>query len=293
MNAVIQTLISGTLLGGLYALVSLGMSMTWAVLRVINYALFAWLFLMAYVTYQLATFQGINPLLTVFVTVPLGVFLACALRFATAKANIDTFASLIITFGLFLIVQSVISLVWSNDLVRIPSESNPYFDKAWHIGELTIPLLPALTFVVAVLDCLGCHWFLVHSYVGKAMRAMVQDQEMATAFGVDTRRLGYVVAAVSGASIALGGSALGMMFVITPTDAQLWVPVVFGVVLLAGLGNAKGVLLAAILVALIESSLQRFYDPSMAKLAPLALLLVVILFRPSGLFRPLVERASR
>ena len=293
MNALIQILISGVFLGGLYALVSLGMSLTWAVLRVINYALFAWLFLMAYVTYQLATFQGVDPLLTVLVTVPLGIGLSCALRFAAAKARIDTFASLIVTFGLFLIVQSAISLIWSNDLVRIPSGSNRYFDMAWHVGELTMPLLPALTFAVAVVACMGCHWFLGHSHAGKAMRAMVQDPEMAAAFGVDTQRLGYLVAGMSGASIALGGSALGMMFVITPTDAQLWVPIVFGVVLLAGLGNAKGVLLAAILMALVESTLQRFYDPSMAKLAPLALLLVVILFRPTGLFRPLVERAAR
>ena len=293
MTAIGQTIVSGVLLGGIYALFSLGMTLSWALLRVINYAMFGFVFLAAYLTYDLATFRGLDPLVTVLVTVPLGIATMCALQALTSVARIDTFGSLIVTFGLFLVVESGITLVWSNDIVRIPIAQNPYFVKAWHVGAVTVPILHMLTLACAVLMCLGSYLLLQRTFTGKAMRASVQDEEIAAAFGVNSSRLGYLVAGTCGAAIALAGSAIGMMFVLTPTDSQGWVPVVFAVVLLGGLGNPVGLLYSSMILALIESGIQRFADPSMAKLAPLLLLVVVVLFRPQGLFRPAVERQVR
>ena len=288
-----QTLVTGALLGGLYAIFALGMSLSWALLRVINYAIFAFVFLMAYVTYELATRHGFDPLLALLITIPLSVALSIGLQAFTSAAKIDTFGSLIVTFGLFLVVQSSITLVWTNDLVRIPEKSNPYFADAWHFGAFTIPFLGVLALAVALLLCAGTYWMLSVSFAGKAMRAVVQDPSMAAAFGINAGRLGYVVAAICGVAIAVTGSCFGMMYALTPSAMQTWVAVVFATVLLGGLGNPRGLLAAAMILAVISSATQRFTNPALAALAPLILLIVVILFRPQGLFRAAVERSQR
>jgi branched-chain amino acid transport system permease protein len=292
-TSIVQTLISGVLLGGLYALFSLGMSLTWALLRVINYAIFTFVFLAAYVTYDLAAVHGVDPLVTMLVTVPVGVALSCALQAFTSTTKIDTFGSLIVTFGLFLVIQSTITLIWTNDLVRIPAEANPYFDKAWHFGAFTVPALGVIALVAALALSGLTYWLLHVSFEGKAIRAAVQDPAMAAAFGINAVRLGYLVAVICGVAIAISGSSLGMMYALTPSATQAWVAIVFATVLLGGLGNPRGLLAAAMILALVSSATQRFTNPALAALAPLLLLIIVILFRPQGLFRPAVETSQQ
>lgn len=291
--SIVQTLITGALLGGLYTIFAMGMSLSWALLRVINYAIFAFVFLAAYITYDLAAVHGVDPMLSMAVTIPTGVLLTCLLQAFTSATKIDTFGSLIITFGLFLVVQSAITLVWTNDLVRIPASANPYFDEALHLGGLTIPLLGVLALAVALALCAVTYWLLHISFMGKAMRAAVQDPGMAAAFGINAPRLGYLVAVICGVAIAITGSCMGMMYALTPSAMQTWVAVVFATVLLGGLGNPRGLLAAAMILAIISSATQRFANPALAALAPLVLLIVVILFRPQGLFKPAVETGQQ
>lgn len=292
MTSVVQTLITGAVLGGLYAVFALGLSLTWALLRVINYALFAFVFLAAYVTYDLSTSHGMDPLVTLAVTIPAGVLLTVLLQAFTSTTKIDTFGSLVVTFGIFLVVQAGIILTWGNDLVRIPLADNPYFVRAWHPGPFTVPFLGTLALAAAVVLCGFSHWLLNKSYAGKAMRASVQDPEMAAAFGINSARLGYIVAVISGVAIAVTGSSIGMLYVLTPSDAATWVAVAFATVLLGGLGNPLGLLVSAILLAVTASATQQFADPATAKLTPLIILVAVILLRPQGLFRPAVESVA-
>jgi branched-chain amino acid transport system permease protein len=291
--SIAQTLITGALLAGLYTIFSMGMSLAWALLRVINYAIFAFVFLTAYITYELAAVHGLDPMLSMAITIPVGVVLTCLLQLLTATTKIDTFGSLIVTFGIFLVVQSTITLVWTNDVVRIPAEFNPYFDKAWHIGRLTVPMLGVLALAVALALCSATYWLLHVSFMGKAIRAAVQDPAMAAAFGINAPRLGYLVAIICGASIGITGSLLGMTYALTPSATQAWVAIVFATVLLGGLGNPRGLLAAAMILAIISSATQRFANPALAALAPLILLIVVILFKPQGLFRPAVETGQQ
>lgn len=276
------------LVGGLYALFSLGLSLPWGLLRILNFAHFAYVYLAAYVTYDLSTKHGVDPLITLLITIPLGVMLGTLTQWFTSKASLDTFGSLIATFGVFIIVQAAITLHWKNDLVRIPSDANPYFVRAWQAGQFTVPFLGALALLVAAIICIGSYYLLEHSYGGRGIRATVQEPEMAAAFGVDKRRLSYLVAGVAGGSGAIAGTFLAMLFAITPSGAQSLVSVVFATSLLGGLGNPRGVLGAAIIVGITESLTQRFADPALAKLTPIVLLVIVILIRPQGLFRSAV-----
>jgi branched-chain amino acid transport system permease protein len=289
MIPVVQTLITGTLVGGLYAVFSLGLTLPWGLLRVLNFAHFAYVFLFAYLTYELAAVHHLDPLLALAVTLPLGAVVGLLTQALISRASLDTFGTLIATFGLFLVLQAAMTMYWTNDLVRIPSTANPYFVRAWHIGPYTIPFVYTCALVAAVVLCVGSYLLLERSFTGKAIRAAVQDPQIAAAFGVNRVRVSYLIATVAGISAAVAGGFVAMLFALTPSGAQSWVAVVFASVLLGGLGNPRGILGAAIIVGIAEALTQRYVDPTLAKLTPLALLTVVLLIRPTGLFRPAVR----
>jgi branched-chain amino acid transport system permease protein len=199
MTLVTQTLVTGILLAGLYSIFALGLSLTWGLLHTINFAHFGFAFLTAYVTYELATNAGWDPLLTLAVTIPIGVLLGLGLQLFVTTFKIDVFGSLIVTFALFLVFEAGMTMRWTSDLVRIPLDLNPYFIRALRIGPFTLPLTGLLALGASLIACGSVWWLLNRTHAGKGMRAFVQDPEMASAFGVDYPRLALLVAAISGA----------------------------------------------------------------------------------------------
>lgn len=291
MTIITQTLATGILLAGLYSIFSLGLSLSWGILHTINFAHFSFAFLSAYVTYEVSTALGWDPLLTFVVTIPLGVVLGVLLQLFVTAFRIDVFGTLIVTFALFLIFEAGITMVWTADLVRIPLEQNPYFIQAYSVGPLTLPFLGIVAIVAAGIACGGTYLLLHRTYLGKGIRAFVQDREMAEVFGVNQRRLALVVAAVAGGSAGATGTLIGMLYVLTPSAPEIWIGVIFAVVLLGGLANPAGVVGAALLVGIVESFTRQFADPAMARLMALVVLAAALVFRPSGLFPPLVDEA--
>ena len=291
MTAFAQTIVTGTLLAGLYAIFALGLSLSWGVLHTINFGHFSFAFLSAYVTYELTTTFGWDPMLTLAVTLPLGILLGIALQLFVTTFRIDVFGTLIVTFALFLIFEAAMTLVWSADLVRIPLGENPYFTKAYSVGPFTVPFLGILAVVASGIACGGVWWLLNRTYVGKGIRAFVQEPDMASVFGVDYKRLALLVAGVAGGTAGAAGTIIGMLFVLTPTAPELWIGVIFAVVLLGGLANPAGVVGAALIVGLVESLTRRFADPASARLMALVVLVLALVFRPEGLFKPIVEES--
>jgi branched-chain amino acid transport system permease protein len=108
---------------------------------------------------------------------------------------------------------------------------------------------------------------------------------------VNYKRLSLLIAGASGATVGATGTIIGMVFVLTPTAAEIWIAVIFAVVLLGGLANPIGVAAAALLIGLVESFTRQFADPAMARLMALLVLAVALVFRPEGLFKPVVEEA--
>lgn len=292
MTIVSQTLVTGVLLAGLYAIFALGLSLSWGVLHTINFAHFSFAFLAAYITYELATATNWDPLLTLVVTIPVGIVLGVALQLFVTTFKIDVFGTLIVTFALFLIFEGIMSIIWTADLLRIPLAENPYFIESYRLGPITVPFLGILSVVAALLACGGTWWLLNRTYVGKGIRAFVQDPEMAEVFGVDRTRLALLVAAVAGGTAGATGTIIGMLYVLTPTGPEIWIGVIFAVVLLGGLANPAGVIGAGLLIGLVESLTRQFADPATARLMALLVLAVALVVRPEGLFKPIVDEAA-
>lgn len=289
MTIIAQTVVTGILLAGLYSIFALGLSLSWGVLRTINFAHFSFAFLSAYVTYELASTVGWDPLYAFVVTIPIGVLLGTLLQLFVTAFRIDVFGTLIVTFAVFLIFEAAMTMVWTADFVRIPLDLNPYFTKAFSVGPFAVPFLGVLAVSASLIACGGVYVLLYRTYAGKGIRAFVQDPEMASVFGVNYRGLALVVAGIAGGTAGAAGTIIGMLFVLTPAAPEIWVGVIFAVVLLGGLANPAGVVGAALIIGLVESLTRQFADPAMARLMALAALVIALVFRPEGLFRPIVE----
>ena len=191
-----QAVASGVLIGGLYATMSVGISLSWGALKIINLAHFSFILLGAYMTYQLTTSFGTDPFLVIIVVFPVFFLAGALLQVFFEWAKVDEFKSLLISFGLFIIFQSLARTIWTADFRRIGSENNPYDSASIFVGgvALQVPLISA--FVAALIIAVGTSLLLARTHFGRAARAVVQDSEMARAFGIDPRRVAVVLSAM-------------------------------------------------------------------------------------------------
>jgi branched-chain amino acid transport system permease protein len=279
-----QGIVSGVLLGGLYGLMSLGISLSWGALKIINLAHFSFILLSAYVAYQVTISLEVDPFLTILVVLPTFFVIGVIMQVFFHAANVDEFLSLIISFGIFIILQSLMRTVWSADFRRIGSELNPYETESFFIGNVAFPIPQVSAFVVAVLISLAMWLLLDRTYFGKAIRAVAQDADMARAFGIDPRRVAVILSGLSTAFSALAGVFIALGQTLFPGLAVGWFGIVFSVVILGGLGHALGALAAGIIVGGAAGISAVLWGPLAAPLVTFMILIAALLFRPEGLF---------
>ena len=280
-----QAVVSGLLIGGLYATMAIGISLSWGALKIINLAHFSFILLGAYLTYQLTTTFGIDPFLVIVVVFPVFFVGGALLQVFFEWAKVDEFKSLLISFGLFIIFGSLVRTIWTADFRRISSEDNPYDTASVFIGgvALQVPLIAA--FVAAVLIAVVTSLVLSRSHFGRAVRAVSQDAEIARAFGIDPRRVAVILSGLATAYSALAGVFIALFQVLSPTMTFAWFGIVFSVVILGGLGSTYGALGAGVIVGVVAAVATVVWGPLSAPLVTFLLLIAALLFRPGGLFR--------
>jgi branched-chain amino acid transport system permease protein len=281
---VVQATLSGALIGGLYALMAIGLSVTWGVLRVINLAHFGLILIGAYLTFQLATSWGMDPLLTLVITVPAMFVLGAALQWLYDRLHLSEFNSLLVSFGLLIITIQVAGNVWTADFRRMASGINPYATRSFSIGRLVFPVSTLVAFVLAGLVVFGAHVVLRRTFTGRAMRAIAQDSAVAGAFGVNHRRLSLLLGGVVGATAALAGTVFALSNSLTPETAYEWFGIVFAVVILGGIGEVVGTFAAGILVGVLSGVVSVVWSPATAPFMLFTAIILALLLRPRGLF---------
>lgn len=279
-----QAIISGVLIGGLYAMMSLGVSLSWGVLKIINLAYFSFILLAGYGSYELAANQGWDPFFTVLAVVPVAVVAGALLQLFFEKVKIGEFESLLVTFGLFIMFESVASSIWSADFRRIPSTENPYASSSLKIGDFAFATPQLSAFITAIVVGLLVKFLLDRTYFGKAVRALAQDRDMARAFGVDHRRVAVLLSGLASATAAIAGVFIAMSQALFPGLAVEWFGIVFPVVILGGLGSTLGALGAGVIIGVVGAVASVTWGPSYAPLATFVILIATLLFRPQGLF---------
>ena len=276
-NLVAQSILSGIFIGALYGLVGLGLSLSWGMLRQINLAHFALAFLGAYLTYQLGATYHMDPVLTLAVIVPAFFVIGMAIQWVFAKFAVTPFNSLLVTFGLTVIVESLIQWIWTADYRKL---EYAYASVKFKVGPLFVPLPELLTLLIAAGLSIGTWALLRYTYLGKAMRAAAEDAPIAAAFGINERGLALLLSGVSAAFAGVAGMCLALSFTLAPSQIYTWVGVVFAAVIIGGLGNPLGPLIAGIVIGVSEALTMALTAPAWAPLVSFSLLILVLLLRP-------------
>jgi branched-chain amino acid transport system permease protein len=284
MLLIVQSLVSGILIGGLYSIIAVGVTLNWGIMRVINLAHFSLSFLAAYLTYQFTIMTGWDPFLSLLLTIPLFFVVGAILQWFFERFEIEHFTSLLVTFGLFVILESIMRQVWTADLRTLPIETVPYRTESVWIGSLALRIPHLGVFVAAIVVSIATWLFLNRTYDGKALRAISQDRAVAGAFGVNHRRLALLLGGISAVYGAVAGAFIAVIFVLRPDGATEFIGLIFAVVILGGLGNTAGAFGAGLIVGVAQSLTSATIGPGFAPLVTFSLLIFVLLFRPQGLF---------
>jgi branched-chain amino acid transport system permease protein len=272
-----QSLVSGLLAGGLYGLLALGLSLSWGLLRLVNLTHFALALLGAYLTYQLGHVLGVPPWIAAAAIVAAFFLLGVALHAVLAYFRVAEFASLLVTFGLAVIVESAIQWFWTADYRRYET---PYATASIRLGPLFVPTLELLACLTAAALAFATWAWLRFSYLGKALRASAEDPAMAAAFGVNHRAQAYLLSGVSAAYAGIAGAYIALIATLAPSQIWTWLGVVFAVVIIGGLANPIGALLAGFLIGVSESLTMAVVTPAWAPLVSFSVLILLLILRP-------------
>ena len=272
-----QSVVSGLLAGGLYGLLALGLSLSWGLLRLVNIAHFALALLGAYLTYQLGQVLHMAPWVAAAVVVPTFFALGVALHVVFTRFRVTELTSLLVTFGFAVILESLIQWFWTADYRRYET---PWASASIRVGPLFVPTLELLACLTAATLAVATWAWLRFTYVGKALRAAAEDPAMAGAFGVNHRAHAFVLSGISAAYAGVAGAFIALISTLAPAQIWAWLGTVFAVVIIGGLGNPVGALLAGFLIGVSESVTMAVAAPAWAPLVSFSILIGLLVLRP-------------
>ena len=283
MSAVPQLIVSTVLLGGIYALIAVGLTLIFGIMRVVNFAHGEFLMLGMYFAFWAFTLWGIDPYFTLVVAVPLffavglGVYALVMRGVIHASHNVQIFT----TVGLSTALQNLALVLWTGDF---------RFVRPWHsgvvlrLGGAAFNLSQVVAFTVAVLFTLSLFAFMKWTHAGRVMRATAQDGEAATLMGIDTDRVYRLAFAIGIACVGVAGVLISPLYSVYPTAGLQFVLLAYVVVVLGGLGDMVGALLGSLIVAAVEVIGSYVFGSAWKEVIYFVLFIAVLVLRPAGLF---------
>jgi branched-chain amino acid transport system permease protein len=278
-----STITMGIMLGGLYALVALGLAIVFGVMRLINVAHGDLLLLASYLALTLMTYLGLDPIIGLVVVIPVLFFIGFVVqKYLLNRAfTISMEAPLIIAFGISIVLQNVFQILWS-PLSRGLTTS--YTLKSFSIGALNLPLVYLLDFFVGVIVMIFLHQFFHRTYLGKAINAASQDRRAAHLMGINTKQVYAFAFAIAMAIAAIAGVFVGLTFPFTPQSGVSFLIIAFGVVVLGGLGSIAGTFVGGLVMGLAQTLGGYFLGTNAQMLIAYLIVIVLLATRPQGLF---------
>jgi len=282
MDLLAQILVNGILLGGLYAVMAQGLALVWGVLNIVNLAHGAFIMLGAYASWYLYNDAAVDPFLGLPLTAAAMFLLGYALQrgLLNLVVRAPMFNTLLITFGLEVVLTYLAQLAFSADFRTI---NPPYAGDSYALGPVTLPMARLAAFGVALAITLGMWLFLLHSRLGRAIRATAQNLVAARLYGVEPRHL-YAV--TFGLGLALAGAAGGLYGTVSQINPYIGATLTakcFAISIIGGLDNPLGVMVGGLFLGIVESLTTLYVGPTYADVASFGILVLVLLVKPSGL----------
>ena len=276
---------AGILLGGFYAAVSLGVSVSFGLLDIVNIAHPAFVILGSYTAYAMNRFFGVDPLLTGLLFTPvfygLGVAVYRVYYAGFERKGEEALRGLVFFFGTLFIVEVLLLLAYGVDYRMVEAR---YIGESIHIGMVGIAFRLLLPCVVGLLVTVALHLFLSRTFYGRAIKAVSQDSQALRLMGVNPVKIKRIAFALSIATASLAGALLILIGPVEPSIGREYIGRVFAIVVLGGMGSISGTLVASVILGVVESLTATFSGPSWAPAVSFGILLVVLAVRPAGLF---------
>jgi len=274
---------AGILLGGLYAVVALGFSLIFGVMKLINVAHGDFAILGSYLAFAALTGLDLDPFLSLFIIIPIMLVIGFLIQkyLLNRAMAVSMDAPVIICIGISLILQNIFQIIWS-PLSRGLTTS--YSLESYNIGGVTIPLVYFLDLIVALIVMLMLRYLLRRTYLGKAIVAASQDRRAALLMGINNNQVYAYAFAIAMACAAIGGVLIGLTFPFAPTSGMSFLIIAFGVVILGGLGSMVGTLIGGIVFGLAQTLGGFLFGIAAQMFVAYVMVLVILGIRPQGIF---------
>jgi branched-chain amino acid transport system permease protein len=285
LDLAVNAIVAGLLLGGFYAAVTIGVTISFGMLDIVNIAHPAFILLGSYIAFIANTWWGVDPILASVIAMPLfyllGVGIYTIYELSFERRGDTSLRGLSFFFGLLFITEVTLVLVFGVDYRLVEA---PYIGPSFFLGEIEFPLRLLVPCLVALAMLLTLELFLSRTFLGRAVQAVAQDPQALRLMAANPTRIKRIAFGVSIATASLAGAVLIIIQPVEPSVGRDYIGRIFAIVVLGGLGSMNGTLVAAIILGIAENLTATFYGPSWSPAVSFGVLLLTLAIRPSGLF---------
>jgi branched-chain amino acid transport system permease protein len=281
-NVLMQAIISGILVGGVYALIGIGLTIIFGVMRVINFAHGELMMVGMYMTYFLFTLAGIDPFVSIVITIPLMFIFGGILQKVFINRIIGTLPQnqILLTIGLGLIMSNSIMLAFTSDYKILTTS---YSSSSVSIAGISVSEPLTISFVITAVITAVLYWFLMKTDMGQAMRATSQDREAAQLMGINVQRMSILAFGLGASLAGTAGALISPTYYIFPQVGSAFTLKAFVIVVLGGMGSVIGATLGGIIIGVVESVGAVTISSDWKDVLVFTIFLLVLLVKPSGL----------
>ena len=282
MTQLVQIVILGLLIGGVYALLASGLTLIFGVMDVINVAQGALIIFAAFLTWWFWKETGIDPLLAVVITTPIMFAAGWAIYRGAIQwiSGRPASTSVLLTFALALLIEGVMGIVWST---TSHSATPGYFAQSYRLGDFYFPKAQVFGCLIAVGVLLVLYVILRGTWLGRAIRAVSENVSSAQLVGVNARKVATLTFAIGVATTGAGGAIASVLYPFLPGSHYIWISRLLGIIVLGGMGSLPGAVIGALAMGVAETLTAVYVSPRWATMVPYAVIIVVLLARPQGI----------
>jgi branched-chain amino acid transport system permease protein len=280
---IMQLLINGLLLGGIYALISIGLTLIFGVLEIVNFAHGEFLMLSMYASYWLFQLYGVDPYLSILIILPMFFLIGLVVQRVTIQPiiNAPMLNQVFMTVGLSMVIQNVALFVWKADYRTVKTA---YSSLNLKTSGLIINFPRLVAFILAMGIIAALLIYLKKTYTGKAIRALAQERRAAMLMGINVYRTYQIAFGIGIACVGAAGAILIPVYFVFPGVGALFVLIAFVVVILGGYNSLIGSLIGGLIIGVVEAFSGFFISPHLKEAIYFVIFILILLFRPAGLF---------
>lgn len=285
MNVFMQTLVAGLLIGGIYCLIGIGMSLIMGVMGIINLAHGQLMMVAMYITFVLSSYLHIDPYFSLLVSMPALFFLGCILQkyLLNPLMKVDSILpenQVLMTVGIGIVLAEIARFIFSSDYKSVKTS---YGGSAFFLGNISFNIPMCIAFIFAVIITAALFWFLSRTDMGRSIRATAQDKEAATLMGINSARITIITFGLGSALVAAAGSLLMPIYYLFPDVGGAFTLKAFVICILGGLGNITGAILGGLTLGIAESFGGTYIGMGYKDIVAYVIFILVLVLIPGGL----------